>query len=132
MKDERLSLADFLDELDDHEWKAASLCPGWTTHDVAAHLTTSARTVSMPAAILDTARGVIRARGDFNRMIADQARERAARFGRRSWSRGSARRRAHLFAIRVPVRWTRSSTRWCTGRTSRGRSGACGRCPRSG
>jgi uncharacterized protein (TIGR03083 family) len=78
---ERLSLADFLDDLDDHEWKQASLCPGWTMHDVAAHLTTSARTVSMRTALLDTAKGVIRARGDFNRMIADQARERAARFG---------------------------------------------------
>jgi uncharacterized protein (TIGR03083 family) len=73
---ERLSLADFLDSLDDHEWRADSLCPGWTVHDVAAHLTLSTRTT-----LLVAIRGAIRARGDVNRMIADLARERAATFG---------------------------------------------------
>lgn len=74
---ERLSLADFLDSLDDHEWAADSLCPGWTVHDVAAHLTLSTRTT-----LLVVIKGAIRARGDVNRMFADLARERAARFGR--------------------------------------------------
>lgn len=76
VKAERLSLADFLDCLDDHEWQAASLCPGWTVHDVAAHLTLSTR-----ATLLGTIKGMIRARGDWERMEADKARERAARFG---------------------------------------------------
>lgn len=76
VKAERLSLADFLDDLDDHEWQAASLCPGWTVHDVAAHLTLSTR-----ATLLGTIKGMIRARGDWNRMEADLARERAVRFG---------------------------------------------------
>ncbi|GAA0438139.1 hypothetical protein Acor_62240 [Acrocarpospora corrugata] len=73
---EWLSLADFLDGLDDHEWQVASLCPGWTVHDVVAHLTTSTRTT-----LLMTIKDAIRARGDFHRMTADQARERAASFG---------------------------------------------------
>jgi uncharacterized protein (TIGR03083 family) len=69
-------VADFLAGLDDHEWRAASLCSGWTVHDVAAHMTLSTRTT-----LLVTIRGVIRARGDFNRMVDELARERAARFG---------------------------------------------------
>jgi uncharacterized protein (TIGR03083 family) len=73
VKAERLDLADLLDALDDHEWAAASLCPGWTVHDVATHLTLSTRTT-----LLGTIKGAIRARGNFNRMVADQARERAA------------------------------------------------------
>lgn len=72
---ERLGVADLLDDLGDHEWRSASLCPGWTVRDVAAHLTMSTRD-----RLFDTIRGVVRARGDFNRMLADQARERAARF----------------------------------------------------
>jgi uncharacterized protein (TIGR03083 family) len=73
---ERLGLADFLADLDDHEWKVASLCAGWTVHDVVAHLTLSTRST-----FLGTVRDAIRARGDFNRMEADQARRRSARFG---------------------------------------------------
>ncbi|MGJ6967161.1 maleylpyruvate isomerase family mycothiol-dependent enzyme [Streptosporangium sp. G11] len=75
-EDERLGLAGFLGELDDHEWKVASLCPGWTVHDVAAHLTLSTHTL-----FLDTIKGVIRTRGDLDRVFADQARARAAGFG---------------------------------------------------
>ncbi|GIH77378.1 maleylpyruvate isomerase family mycothiol-dependent enzyme [Planobispora longispora] len=72
---ERLSLADFLDELEPHEWEADSLCPGWTVHDVAAHLTLSTRTT-----LLGTITGMIRARGDWDRMTAAEARRRAARY----------------------------------------------------
>ncbi|MBC6470408.1 maleylpyruvate isomerase family mycothiol-dependent enzyme [Actinomadura alba] len=75
VKAERLGLADLLDDLEDHEWEAASLCSGWTVRDVAAHLT-----LSTGSPLLGTIRDVIRARGDFNRMEADKARERAARF----------------------------------------------------
>ncbi|WP_280315887.1 maleylpyruvate isomerase family mycothiol-dependent enzyme [Nocardia abscessus] len=72
---ERLGVADFLDELDDHEWAADSLCPGWTVHDVSAHLTLSNR-VTLGATIV----GVVRARGDWNRMTERMARDRASRY----------------------------------------------------
>ncbi|MEU2177921.1 maleylpyruvate isomerase family mycothiol-dependent enzyme [Nocardia sp. NPDC019219] len=72
---ERLGLADFLDDLDDHEWTAESLCPGWTVHDVLAHLTLSNR-VTLGATIA----GIVRARGDWNRMTERMARERARRY----------------------------------------------------
>lgn len=35
---ERAALAELLAGLDDHEWQHATLCPGWTVHDVAAHV----------------------------------------------------------------------------------------------
>lgn len=72
---ERLGFADFLESLDEPEWRAESLCSGWTVHDVAAHMTMSTRT-TLPIMI----KGMIRARGDWNRMEADMARERAAVF----------------------------------------------------
>ncbi|UGT69416.1 maleylpyruvate isomerase family mycothiol-dependent enzyme [Nocardia gipuzkoensis] len=72
---ERLGVADFLDDLDDHEWAADSLCPGWTVHDVSAHLTLSNR-VTLGATIA----GVVRARGDWNRMTERMARDRASRY----------------------------------------------------
>ena len=40
---ERLDLADLLDTLDDLEWRAQSLCAGWTVRDVVAHLTLADR-----------------------------------------------------------------------------------------
>ncbi|WAU81820.1 maleylpyruvate isomerase family mycothiol-dependent enzyme [Streptomyces sp. Qhu-G9] len=75
-RDERLSIADFLEGLEDDDWKSASLCAGWTVHDVAAHLTLSTRT-GWP----DMIKGVVRARGNWDRMEFDLARERAGRFG---------------------------------------------------
>ncbi|WP_029928152.1 maleylpyruvate isomerase family mycothiol-dependent enzyme [Nocardia otitidiscaviarum] len=38
MRDERLSLADFLDGLTADDWNRDSLCDGWTVHDVLAHV----------------------------------------------------------------------------------------------
>lgn len=76
VKAERLGLADFLDGLDEHEWRADSLCTGWTVHDVAAHLTLSTR-----ASLLGTIKGMVKARGDWERMEADLARDRAREFG---------------------------------------------------
>ncbi|GAB3950475.1 maleylpyruvate isomerase family mycothiol-dependent enzyme [Kribbella albertanoniae] len=72
---ERLDLADFLDTLTDADWRVTSLCPAWTVHDVVAHLTLSTRTT-----LSDVLRGAIRARGNWERMEADAAVERAARF----------------------------------------------------
>jgi uncharacterized protein (TIGR03083 family) len=75
VKAERLSFADLLESLEDHEWDVPSLCAGWTVRDVAAHLTLSTRT-TFPGTI----KGIIRARGNWDRMTADAARQRATRF----------------------------------------------------
>ncbi|MGK8489459.1 maleylpyruvate isomerase family mycothiol-dependent enzyme [Nocardia asiatica] len=72
---ERLGVADFLDDLDDHEWTADSLCPGWNVHDVLAHLTLSNRVT-----LGTTLAGVVRARGNWNRMTERMARDRARRY----------------------------------------------------
>lgn len=73
---ERCGLADLLDRLDPADWQARSLCSGWTVHEVVAHLTLATR-LSPVAAI----GGMIRARGDVNRLIGDSARRRATEFG---------------------------------------------------
>lgn len=52
-----------------------SLCPGWTVHDVAAHLTLSNRVI-----LGATLAGIIRARGNWNRMTERMARDRASRY----------------------------------------------------
>ncbi|MEU0642326.1 MULTISPECIES: maleylpyruvate isomerase family mycothiol-dependent enzyme [Streptomyces] len=75
-KAERLGLADFLDDLEGSDWEAPSLCTGWTVHDVVAHLTLSTRTT-----LLGMVKGMVRARGDWERMEFDAARRRAADFG---------------------------------------------------
>lgn len=72
---ERHCFADLLEDLDDHEWAAGTLCPEWTVHELAAHLTLSTRTT-----LAMTLGGIIRARGDWERMEARLATERAARF----------------------------------------------------
>ncbi|MBE1490388.1 maleylpyruvate isomerase family mycothiol-dependent enzyme [Plantactinospora soyae] len=72
---ERLDLADLLDTLDDREWEAPSSCDGWTVRDVVAHLTLADRQFAT------TTLRVLRARGDFDRVTAEMARERALRYG---------------------------------------------------
>jgi uncharacterized protein (TIGR03083 family) len=73
---ERLGLADDLEALVPAQWATPSLCPGWTVHDVVAHLTLSTRQ-SVPWTFWRT----LRARGNLERAFADMARERAAAFG---------------------------------------------------
>jgi uncharacterized protein (TIGR03083 family) len=72
---ERLGLADDLADLTPDAWSTPSLCPGWTVHDVVAHLTLSTRQ-SVPWTLWRVAR----AGGDLERAFADMARERAAAF----------------------------------------------------
>ena len=69
-------------------WRVTSLCPAWTVHDVVAHLTLSTRTT-----LTDVLRGAIRARGNWERMEADAAVERAARCQPRRADRPVPRRR---------------------------------------
>jgi uncharacterized protein (TIGR03083 family) len=71
---ERLALADLLDTLSDPEWSVRSLCAGWSVREVVAHLTLANR--EFAATVLR----LVRARGDFDRVTAEMARERAVRF----------------------------------------------------
>ncbi|MGW4467090.1 maleylpyruvate isomerase family mycothiol-dependent enzyme [Micromonospora sp. NPDC004704] len=71
---ERLDLADLLDTLDDHQWQARSLCAGWSVREVVAHLTLADREFT------STMLRLIPARGDFDRVTAEMARERALRY----------------------------------------------------
>lgn len=70
---ERLDLADFFDELTEAEWTQPSLCPGWTVHDVLAHVSTT-------DTLRDTVVAIFRAKGNWNRMNAEMATMRAARY----------------------------------------------------
>ena len=69
---ERLSLADLLQGLSDQEWATPSLCTGWRVRDVAAHLALAHMTAGRALV------AVVRARGDFDRMVLDTARLHAA------------------------------------------------------
>lgn len=59
---ERAALIADLELLEDARWAQASLCPGWTVHDVAAHLVDTALTTR-----LGFLWGLARARFDFDR-----------------------------------------------------------------
>lgn len=72
---ERLSLCDYLEELDGADWDVQSLCSAWTVREVVAHLTTTTR-ITIPFLV----KAAIRARGSFDRMEAQVARDRAAAF----------------------------------------------------
>jgi uncharacterized protein (TIGR03083 family) len=69
---ERRSLCALLETLTDADWERQSLCGGWRVRDVAAHLAL-AQTGAGRAAL-----DLVRARGSFDRMIADSARRHAA------------------------------------------------------
>lgn len=73
-RQERLDLCSDLDTLDHREWHTRSLCADWTVKDVVAHLTTATTTT-----VRDMAIGMVRARGDFDRMERDRARSIAER-----------------------------------------------------
>lgn len=59
---ERATLVEDLSRISDDAWTTPSLCPGWTVHDVLAHLVDSARTTR-----LGFLRRMIVARFDFDR-----------------------------------------------------------------
>ncbi|BAN02871.1 hypothetical protein YM304_25570 [Ilumatobacter coccineus YM16-304] len=76
LRAERLGLCDRLEELDAAEWSSASACTGWSVHEVVAHLTLATRQSK-----LDFVRGMLRHRGDFDRMTAAQAVAHAQEYG---------------------------------------------------
>ncbi|WP_369249277.1 maleylpyruvate isomerase family mycothiol-dependent enzyme [Streptomyces sp. R41] len=63
---ERASLVDLLEGLSPEEWEMPTQCGDWRVRDVAAHLTIAAR-VSYGTVV----RELVRARGNFDRMIHD-------------------------------------------------------------
>ncbi|MFF7931926.1 MULTISPECIES: maleylpyruvate isomerase family mycothiol-dependent enzyme [unclassified Streptomyces] len=65
---ERASLVDLLEGLSPEEWETRTRCGDWRVRDLAAHLTLAAR-FSYGRAV----REMVRARGDWNRMIHDSA-----------------------------------------------------------
>lgn len=62
---ERAALIADLEQVDDHGWEVASLCGGWTVHDVVAHLVDTARATRLGFLI-----GMARAGFDFDRQNA--------------------------------------------------------------
>ena len=68
--EERRALIADLEDLPDDVWQAPSLCPGWSIHDVLAHLVDTALTTR-----LGFLRGMVRARFDFDRSNADGVRK---------------------------------------------------------
>ncbi len=73
--DERLKLCVILEQLQPEEWDIASLCDGWTVRDVVGHLT-----LATQETVRDMFVGMIKARGNFDRMTRDTAIERARQF----------------------------------------------------
>ena len=70
---ERRALADLLTGLSLQEWDSPTLCVGWRVREVVAHITMAYR-YSLPSVLA----GVLRARGNFNRMADRAARRDAA------------------------------------------------------
>jgi uncharacterized protein (TIGR03083 family) len=62
---ERAALVEDLERLDEGSWEVPSLCPGWTVHDVVAHLVDSARTTRIGFVV-----AFARAGFDFDRLNA--------------------------------------------------------------
>ena len=67
--EQRLSLADLLADLSDAECEKQSLCAGWRTRDVAAHIAMTPLTTTAKTLIVEG----LRARGDFHRLNHDLA-----------------------------------------------------------
>lgn len=72
----RLLAADMLEALTPQEWRTPSLCTGWTVREVAAHLVPPAGSFLAPRLLL----GVLRYRGDLDRMVDSNARRDADRW----------------------------------------------------
>lgn len=71
---ERSALASILRDLTPEQWERPSLCDEWSVRDVAAHV------IAWPdTGVGDAVAALVRAGGNYNRMIRDQARRRAAR-----------------------------------------------------
>ena len=117
---ERAALVRDLEGLDDARWERASLCDGWTVHDVVAHLVDTARMTrlgflaGMARAGFDfdrqNARGVQRHRGASPRETLDRLRAVAARTSTPPAPLDSrlVEEVVHGEDVRRPLGWTRA------------------------
>ncbi len=117
LEQERLSLADLLDELSPGQWAASSLCARWRVRDVAAHVAMTPTAPTTPTLL----RALVRARGDlWSAGRTSQSTTRGDPPGRSSRSCATMRRPGRCRGSPTPT--TCSSTPWSTGRTSPSRS----------
>lgn len=72
--EQRRALAALLRDLSEEEWAVASLCEGWTVRDVAAHIMRSATVTPVEMAV-----ALVRFRGRYNTLVAEDARRAARR-----------------------------------------------------
>lgn len=72
--EQRRVLATLLRDLADEEWAVPSLCVGWTVRDVAAHVMRSATVTPVEMAV-----ALVRFRGRYNTLVAEDARRAARR-----------------------------------------------------
>lgn len=72
--EQRRALAALLRDLSEEEWAVASLCEGWTVRDVAAHVMRSATVTPVEMAV-----ALVRFRGRYNTLVAEDARRAARR-----------------------------------------------------
>jgi uncharacterized protein (TIGR03083 family) len=91
----RLQVADLLAGLTPEQWEHPSLCTHWRVRDVAGHLAL----VPHPPSAAALGRGLLRARGSFDRLNADMARRNA----RMPTRQIVAELREHAASRRVPV-----------------------------
>jgi uncharacterized protein (TIGR03083 family) len=73
--EQRLALAQLLEELSESEWEQPSLCVGWRVRDVAAHVALAPQVPGLGSMLADG----VRARGSFHRLNHDVAVRHAAR-----------------------------------------------------
>jgi uncharacterized protein (TIGR03083 family) len=94
--DQRLSLADLLEDLTDSEWESPSLCADWRVRDVAAHVAMAPQVPSVWSMTKDG----IRAGGRFHKLNHDVAVRHA---DSRSGDSLVAELREHAWSRRLPV-----------------------------
>ncbi|GAB2524146.1 maleylpyruvate isomerase family mycothiol-dependent enzyme [Nocardiopsis aegyptia] len=77
IEEQRRSLADLLEGLSETQWETPSLCAGWRVRDVAGHVALAPQLTSLSRAAVE----LVRARGDYDRMVHDVSVRHARRPG---------------------------------------------------
>jgi uncharacterized protein (TIGR03083 family) len=75
VEQQRLAIADLLDELTPAQWESPSLCAGWRIRDVAAHVSL----VGLPPSAGSLLADMLRTHGNFHRLNTAAAKRRAGR-----------------------------------------------------
>jgi uncharacterized protein (TIGR03083 family) len=96
IRDQRLALADLLDDMTDAEWERPSLCDGWRVRDVAAHVALAPQVPGVVFMITEA----VRARGSYHRLNHDVAVRHA---DTRSPAQLVAELRTHAASRRLPA-----------------------------